>query len=553
MLKVKYNKRELLNSMRKLVFSNFSGYIVVLFVSFIATSFMYAYPIIYSKIIDDGVVQKNTNSLLQYGLLYIVLILLQAVIEYISFRITLTFENSIFRKLQQMAFEEIVQRKTFVNENNTQGEMNAFSLNDIPTYMRYTSQIFLSFPLILATLILSALLMLYIHWTLAIMIILVQLTIIIIRSTTNKSIEKAAIKRRKDYSNLVSVTLEAIKGGSILQLLGATNYLRRKYSHVNDSYIERSQKTAIKTQTIQLLSGFSIQSVTVLQMLVLGFFVIAGQLTIGKLFSFVQYANMFSSPISSISSLFAQLAGSSKELEKCTKMINRQASKTESDKIMSIDEGNIVVKNLFYAYESQKLFEAASVNISKGCLNFLLGDSGSGKSTFLAMIAGEIAPPKGTIFIDSADLFEFSQSQICSQVSLVTQIPMLFSDTIWNNLTLGIDYPKSLVEKSCKECQIDGLIANKGGYDTSVEESGQNFSLGERQRICLARALLQNKPILLLDEVTSGLDEQNAQNIEQIIENIAKNRTVICVSHVIRRPGQNYRKFRIQSRTIVQG
>lgn len=553
MLKVKYNKRELLKSMRKLVFSNFSGYIVVLFVSFIATSFMYAYPIIYSKIIDDGVVQKNTNSLLQYGLLYIVLILLQAVIEYISFRITLTFENSIFRKLQQMAFEEIVQRKTFVNENNTQGEMNAFSLNDIPTYMRYTSQIFLSFPLILATLILSALLMLYIHWTLAIMIILVQLTIIIIRSTTNKSIEKAAIKRRKDYSNLVSVTLEAIKGGSILQLLGATNYLRRKYSHVNDSYIERSQKTAIKTQTIQLLSGFSIQSVTVLQMLVLGFFVIAGQLTIGKLFSFVQYANMFSSPISSISSLFAQLAGSSKELEKCTKMINRQASKTESDKIMSIDEGNIVVKNLFYAYESQKLFEAASVNISKGCLNFLLGDSGSGKSTFLAMIAGEIAPPKGTIFIDSADLFEFSQSQICSQVSLVTQIPMLFSDTIWNNLTLGIDYPKSLVEKSCKECQIDGLIANKGGYDTSVEESGQNFSLGERQRICLARALLQNKPILLLDEVTSGLDEQNAQNIEQIIENIAKNRTVICVSHVIRRPGQNYRKFRIQSRTIVQG
>lgn len=550
---MKYNKRELFKSMRKIVFSNLSGYIVVLFVSIIATSFMYAYPIIYSKIIDDGVVQKNTSSLLQYGILYIVLILLQALFEYISFRITITFENSIFRKLQQMAFEEIVQRKTFVNETNTQGEMNAFSLNDIPTYMKYTSQIFLSFPLILATLIISALLMLYIHWTLAIMIILIQLTIIIIRSSTNKSIEKAAKKRRENYSNLVSVTLEAIKGGSILQLLGATNYLRRKYSHVNDSYIEDSQNAAIKTQKIQVLSGVSIQSVTVLQMLLLGFFVIAGQLTIGKLFSFVQYGNMFSSPISSISSLFAQLASCSKELEKCTRMVNRQAPKTESDKILSIDEGNIIVKNLFYAYESQVLFESATASISKGSLNFLLGDSGSGKSTFLAMIAGEIAPPKGTIFIDSADLFEYSQSQICSQVSLVTQIPMLFSDTIWNNLTLGIDYPKSLVEKSCKECQIDGLIASKGGYDTFVEESGQNFSLGERQRMCLARALLQNKPILLLDEVTSGLDEQNAKSIEQIIENIAKNRTVICVSHVIRRPGQNYRKFRIQSRIIVQG
>lgn len=550
---MKYNRRELLKSMRKLVFSNVSGYIVVLFFSILATSFMYTYPLIYAKIIDDGVTQKNTSILLQYGFLYIVLLIFQTVFEYISFRLTIKFENSIFRKLQLMAFEEIVQVKTFVNETDTQGEMNAFSLNDIPTYMGYISQIFISFPLILATLIISALLMLYIHWALALVIILIQLIIIIIRSFTNKSIEKAANERRENYSNLVTVTLEAIKGGSILQLLGATNYLRRKYSHVNDSFIEKSEKTSTKSQKTQSLSQISIQSVSVLQMLVLGFFVIVGQLTIGKLFSFLQYANLFSSPISSISSLFIKIASSSMELEKCAKMVNRQALKTGSDKVLSIDEGNIIVKELSYAYENQILFEAASTTISKGSLNFLLGDSGSGKSTFLALIAGEVAPPKGTIFIDTADLYDYSQSQICSQVSLVTQIPMLFDDTIWNNLTLGIDYPKSIVEKCCKECQIDDLIANKGGYSTIVEEAGQNFSIGERQRMCLARALLQNKPILLLDEVTSGLDEQNAKSIEQIIEHIAKNKTVICVSHVIRRSGENYRRLRIQRRTIVQG
>lgn len=549
-LKMHHRNRDLLKGMRKLVFSNISGYIIVLFTSFVANLFFYIYPLVYSKIIDDGVTNKSTDNLIKYGLIYLFVFFMHIAIEYISFRLSIVFENSIFRKLQMMAFEEIALRKTFSEEGNTQGETSAFSLNDIPVYMSFVTTIFLSTPLIISTLIFSAIVMLFINWFLALIIILLQLGIIFIRSLSNKSIEKAALEKRENYGSLVLVTLEAIKAGSILNMIGAKKYLHRKYSQATDSFIAKSMITSVKCQKIQSISEFSVETVTIFQLLVMGVFVISGQFTIGLLFSFMQYAKMFSHPISSLSSLFVEIASSTKELEKCTAMISRQSAPAKYEKAMSVSEGEIVIKNLSHSYNDQEIFKDTSAYFHKGSVNLLMGDSGSGKSTLLAMLSGDIAPSKSTVYIDSYDLADYSQSQICSQVSLVPQSPILFSDSFWNNLTLGIDYPTIRVDNICKDCQIDSLIADKGGYDALIEEAGQNLSQGEKQRICLARALLQNKPILLLDEVTSGLDEQNAKKIENIIETVSKTKTVICVSHIIRVTENNHIKYMIVDKKL---
>lgn len=551
-LKMHHRNRDLLKGMRKLVFSNISGYIIVLFTSFVANLFFYIYPLVYSKIIDDGVTNKSTDNLIKYGLIYLFVFFMHIAIEYISFRLSIVFENSIFRKLQMMAFEEIALRKTFSEEGNTQGETSAFSLNDIPVYMSFITTIFLSTPLIISTLIFSAIVMLFINWLLALIIILLQLGIIFIRSLSNKSIEKAALEKRENYGSLVLVTLEAIKAGSILNMIGAKKYLHRKYSQATDSFIAKSMITSVKCQKIQSISEFSVETVTIFQLLVMGVFVISGQFTIGLLFSFMQYAKMFSHPISSLSSLFVEIASSTKELEKCTAMISRQSAPAKYEKAMSVSEGEIVIKNLSHSYNDQEIFKDASAYFHKGSVNLLMGDSGSGKSTLLAMISGDIVPPIGKVYIDSYDLADYSQSQICSQVSLVPQSPILFSDSFWNNLTLGIDYPTIRVDNICKDCQIDSLIADKGGYDALIEEAGQNLSQGEKQRICLARALLQNKPILLLDEVTSGLDEQNAKKIENIIETVSKIKTVIWVSHIIRATENNHTKYLINNKKLTR-
>lgn len=551
-LKMHRRNRNLLKGMSKLVFSNISGYIIVLFISFIANIFFYIYPLVYSKIIDDGVTNKSTDNLIKYGLIYVFVFFLHIAIEYIGFRLPIVFENSIFRKLQMMAFEEIALRKAFSEEGSTQGETSAFSLNDIPVYMSFVITIFLSMPLIISTLIFSAIVMLFINWLLALIIILLQIGIIFIRSLSNKSIEKAALEKRENYGSLVLVTLEAIKAGSILNRIGAKKYLRRKYSQANDSFIAKSMMTSVKCQKIQSVSEFSVETVTIFQMLVMGAFVISGQFTIGLLFSFMQYAKMFSSPISSLSSLFLEIASSTKELEKCTVMISRQSALSKHEKALSVSKGEIIIKKLSHSYNDQEIFEDASAYFHKGSVNLLMGDSGSGKSTLLAMISGDIVPPIGKVYIDSYDLADYCQSQICSQVSMVTQSPVLFSDSFWNNLTLGIDYPTFHVDNICKDCQIDSLIADKGGYSALIEESGQNLSQGEKQRICLARALLQNKPILLLDEVTSGLDEQNAKKIENIIETVSKIKTVIWVSHIIRATENNHTKYLINNKKLTR-
>ena len=114
-------------------------------------------------------------------------------------------------------------------------------------------------------------------------------------------------------------------------------------------------------------------------------------------------------------------------------MISRQSALSKHEKALSVSKGEIIIKKLSHSYNDQEIFEDASAYFHKGSVNLLMGDSGSGKSTLLAMISGDIVPPIGKVYIDSYDLADYCQSQICSQVSMVTQSPVLFSDSFWNN------------------------------------------------------------------------------------------------------------------------
>jgi subfamily B ATP-binding cassette protein MsbA len=174
-----------------------------------------------------------------------------------------------------------------------------------------------------------------------------------------------------------------------------------------------------------------------------------------------------------------------------------------------------------------------NLNIEKGKTIAIVGKSGSGKSTLVDLLPRFIDPQRGKIYLDGRDIREYKISDLRDLLGIVSQQSILFNDTFFNNIAFGIDNAKE--EDVIKAAMIanahDFIMETKEGYQTNVGDAGSKLSGGQKQRISIARALLKNPPILILDEATSSLDTESEKLVQEAIINLMKNRTSIVIAH----------------------
>ena len=197
-------------------------------------------------------------------------------------------------------------------------------------------------------------------------------------------------------------------------------------------------------------------------------------------------------------------------------------------------KADVVIKDVFYRYENEKnhALQHISLTIPQGKKIALLGKSGAGKSTLIQLLLGAISPAAGTIEINGHKPEEYDES-IFDMVSVLNQKPYLFATSIKNNIRLGNqEATDEEIEQVIKQVKLDDYIHSlPKGLNTQMEETGQRFSGGERQRIALARILLKNTPIIILDEPTVGLDPQTERYLLDTIFTALKDKTIIWVTH----------------------
>ena len=192
---------------------------------------------------------------------------------------------------------------------------------------------------------------------------------------------------------------------------------------------------------------------------------------------------------------------------------------------------NIEFKNVAYSYDSYNIFENLSFNIDKGDFVFVKGDSGVGKSTLFKILTKQINDYKGKVIIDNTNIKNLCLNDIRNNICFVSQNEIIFTDTILNNITLFKEVAKKELEKVIRITGIDKFLKEKNiSLNFLLEENGHNISGGERQRILLARALLQNKKILILDETTNGIDTLSEENIVRKVKE-EYDVTLILISH----------------------
>jgi subfamily B ATP-binding cassette protein MsbA len=193
----------------------------------------------------------------------------------------------------------------------------------------------------------------------------------------------------------------------------------------------------------------------------------------------------------------------------------------------------IEFRNLFFAYDDVVILDNINLKIEKGKTIALVGSSGAGKSTLADLVPRFHDATGGELLIDGINIKDYSLKSVRTQMSIVTQEPILFNDTIAANIALG--KPDASIEEITHAAKIanahDFISKKEAGYQTNIGDRGNKLSGGERQRLTIARAVLKNPPILILDEATSSLDTESERLVQDAINNMMQNRTSIVIAH----------------------
>jgi ATP-binding cassette subfamily B protein/subfamily B ATP-binding cassette protein MsbA len=264
--------------------------------------------------------------------------------------------------------------------------------------------------------------------------------------------------------------------------------------------------------------------------------VVAGTLTLGSLLVFSAYLLMLYQPLESLTYTAWALEGAAAGAQRCFEVLDRRDDVTDSPDAIAITraEGAVVFENVSFGYElNRPILKGIDLEIRPNQIVALVGGTGAGKSTLLSLVPRFYDPTEGRVTLDSRDLRLITKRSLRSQIAIVLQDTLLFSTTIRENIAYGRpDATEEEIREAARRAQAEAFILEMPrGYESPVGERGSHLSVGQRQRIGIARAFLKNAPILLLDEPTSALDPATEAAIMGTIKELMHGRTTLIVTH----------------------
>lgn len=352
------------------------------------------------------------------------------------------------------------------------------------------------------------------------------------------SLGKPIGKRQEAYSTGLSLFTMKLKdqfsGYDVIRSYRLTDRVKKDFSSQNDELARKKfavSKLLSFSEGIAAVVGAASQIGT---MLVAGFLVLNGQMTAGALLAILQLAGAFVQPVAVIMQCVPQIQGAMPVLERL-RDLSRPAPSAFTGTDEPKFEKDIRFENLTFAYsEDQPVISQLDLTLEKGGKYALVGESGCGKSTLMSLLGGEHSAYTGAIRIDGAELRELAIDQLLGKMSTIHQGVYLFDDTIEYNIGLGRTYREEQWQAALKTSGVAKFLdQTDSGLATRAGEMGSKLSGGQRQRIAVARALIEQKPLLILDEGTSAVDVQTAYDIESALLEL-DDLTMVTITHNLR-------------------
>ncbi len=384
-------------------------------------------------------------------------------------------------------------------------------------------------------LLIFPLILLYINWRLALISMVVLPFDVLLVSVTRKYIRRFAQKTAEASATLSAQTYESLSGIRTIQALGIEATF---FSKFRTSFIDVS-KLGIKSSLLGGGSSFIASTFRAIGAFAYGWYgwseVLEGNLTLGSYLAFNGYVGYMYGPIRSLINLIPQMevtlvhANRFFEIHDLSPQVKNDSALPEAGQL----RGEVEFHNISFAYEGQEwVVRDISLHIPAYSTVALVGRSGAGKSTLAKLIPRFYDPQIGYVSIDGTDIRQFRLNSLRQNIGFALQGSVLFQGSILENLTFGREIPFGDVEKSTRMAFIHEFISSlPEGYHTQIGEQGAKLSEGQKQRIALARVLLQNSAILILDEPTAALDFESEFYIQEALKQVQQDRTTIIIAH----------------------
>jgi len=350
-----------------------------------------------------------------------------------------------------------------------------------------------------------------------------------------KRLRKLSKRSQEKIADTNSLLYETIMGARIVKAFNMENYEINKFNKVNADYYKITMKSIKRT----LLLGPSTEFLGCIAGVLVFFWggreVIAGRLSFGVFGLFLGSLLSLVRPFKRLSQINALNQQSMAANERIHEVLETQASVKEAPaaKVLTGFKKDIKFNNVNFSYADTQILNGINLSVGYGQMLAIVGASGSGKSTLVDLIPRFYDPQSGNVSIDDQDVREFTLKSLRDQVAIVNQETMLFNDTITANIAYGRpNASRKEIEEMAKKAHAHDFILNcPQGYDTVIGDRGVKISGGERQRIAIARALLKNAPILILDEATSQLDSASERIVQEALDQLVSGRTVFVIAH----------------------
>ena len=485
--------------------------------------------------LDEIFLNKNADILKFLPILVVALYLIKGLCSYgqtvlmnfIGQRAVTDLRSELYNHIQK-------QPLSFFTVNPT-GELMSRITNDVRMIQSAVSEAIVSLFKDSFTLIGLVFVIFYRDWKLAIIAALVFPLTVYPITKFGRKMRKIATKTQVRMGSLSSLLQETITGTRIVKAFGMEDYEGKRFSKENESlfrlYMKSVSIKALSSPIMEFLGGLGIAAIVFYG----GYQVINGTSTPGTFFSFLTALIMLYEPVKRLTNVNNTIQQGIAAAERVFDIIDRvpEIRNSENARELPRIRDKIEIRNVSFRYDNDFVLKDINLQIRSNEVIAFVGMSGGGKTTLVNLIPRFYDVTQGHIFIDDHDTKDVTIESLRAQIAIVTQQTILFNDTIKNNIAYGdIRKTEEDIRRAAKSANAHRFIMNlPKGYDSVIGEQGTRLSGGERQRISIARALLKDAPILILDEATSSLDTESEKEVQEALENLMMGRTTLVIAH----------------------
>lgn len=466
----------------------------------------------------------------------ILIALLGAVASYVANYYTTSVGQWVANDLRLRTYHHLQQLSLNYYNTHEMGTLLSTITADVQTIQNFASSSTLGILVDMFTIVAMLVIMFWLNWDFTMIAVGVTPFMLLMVSRFKKAVKKATREVRKQQSNVVAVVQQGLESMRVVKAFGRQDLEQEELSEVSKATVEAALKarrvkallSPIVTVTVSLCSAFVLWRSSSL--------ILKGTMTAGALTVFLSYLAKFFKPVQDLATMTNTIAQTAVGVERvralleANDVIEERGDAREPQPL----KGEIKFENVAFAYNKDApVLTDVNFEIKAGQMVGVVGPTGGGKSTIVSLIPRFYDPSAGKVSVDGVDIRDYKIDGLRNQIAYVLQETVLFRGTVAENIAYGRgSATRDEIVEAAKLANADEFIAKMPhGYDTMVGDRGDTLSGGQRQRIGIARALIRNNPILILDEPTAALDTESEQLVMEALERLMKGRTVITIAH----------------------